>query len=333
MGRRKGVLDVNRSRRRLFYGTGLTLAVVFTILVSVIAVTRQYVQRPVVSIAAARTDRNVLYGLYSGLGLLMDIHHPERANGYGIVLIPGSGWSGSPTLNATPLKNDPDQVPLFVPPLLTAGYTVFVINHRVAPRFHYPSALEDAARAVRFIRHNAADYKIDARRIGGMGYSSGANLVALLGVKPDDARPDSSDPIATQSARLQCVVAGATPADLTSETTADGYQVLTGYLGVPVSAEVPKNGQAHKLLIEASPLTYVTPDDAPMLFFSGDRDRLVPITNVRRMVSALQEANVRTKIIEIKGADHWPIQVPNAPDFLGATVDWFGECLTQRVTS
>lgn len=43
--------------------------------------------------AEVRVEKNVVYGMYSGLALLMDVYHPENPNGFGIVFISGSGWS------------------------------------------------------------------------------------------------------------------------------------------------------------------------------------------------------------------------------------------------
>jgi hypothetical protein len=42
--------------------------------------------------APTRVESNVIYGMHSGLALLMDVHYAETPNGYGIVFIPGSGW-------------------------------------------------------------------------------------------------------------------------------------------------------------------------------------------------------------------------------------------------
>ena len=56
------------------------------------------------SLAQTRVDSNVVYGMYSGLALLMDVHYPGTPNGYGIIFIPGSGWGAPPGLDATPLK-------------------------------------------------------------------------------------------------------------------------------------------------------------------------------------------------------------------------------------
>ena len=43
--------------------------------------------------AQARVERNVVYGMYSGVALLLDVHYPEQPNGYAIICVPGSGWT------------------------------------------------------------------------------------------------------------------------------------------------------------------------------------------------------------------------------------------------
>jgi acetyl esterase/lipase len=50
-----------------------------------------------------------------------------------------------------------------------------VITHRAAPRFHFPDAVQDAQRAVRYVRQNAGRYGIDKDRIGALGASSGGH--------------------------------------------------------------------------------------------------------------------------------------------------------------
>jgi acetyl esterase/lipase len=121
--------------------------------------------------AQTRVESNVVYGMYSGLALLMDVHHPEKPNGYGILFISGSGWHASLSYEERPLKEgvrDPFHGAFFQP-LVNSGYTVFAINHRAAPRFRHPAAVEDAQRAVRFIRYNAKRFGINPDRIGGVG--------------------------------------------------------------------------------------------------------------------------------------------------------------------
>src|ERR1700687_302906 len=78
--------------------------------------------------AQSRVDSNVVYGMYSGTALLLDVHYPARPNGFGIIFIPGSGWSAALGYAAPPLKES-DQVGMYVPSLTQAGYTVFAIIH------------------------------------------------------------------------------------------------------------------------------------------------------------------------------------------------------------
>jgi len=88
------------------------------------------VAKPPAAAAAPSVERNVIYGMVSGAALLLDVHRPARPNGRGVIFISGSGWQASTDYGATPLKEQ--QIGLWGPPLLAAGYTVFALNHRAA---------------------------------------------------------------------------------------------------------------------------------------------------------------------------------------------------------
>jgi BD-FAE/Ankyrin repeat len=154
--------------------------------------------------AQARVEKNVVYGMYSGTALLLNVHYPARPNGFGIVFIPGSGWGAPLRYSATPLKES-SQVGVYVPSLTEAGYTVFAITHRAIPTFRYPAALEDVQRAVRFVRHLAAKYGVNPARISGSGWSSGGHLVSMLGTMDGIGDLDDPDPVNRESAKLQSV--------------------------------------------------------------------------------------------------------------------------------
>ena len=96
----------------------------------------------IITFAQVRVERNVIYGMYSGTALLMDVHYPIDANGLGVIFVPGSGWSADTTYGAAGIK-DGELPRIWVPPLTGAGYTVFVPNHRAAPAFHYPDPVHD----------------------------------------------------------------------------------------------------------------------------------------------------------------------------------------------
>jgi acetyl esterase/lipase len=273
-----------------------------------------------------KIERNVIFGMYSGLALLMDVHYPAKPNGYGVVYIAGSGFHASQAYNASPLKQS-GQVLLFAKPLTEAGYTVFAICHRAAPRFRYPAAVEDVQRAVRFIRHNAKTYGIRPDRIGATGGSSGGHLVSMLGVLDGKGDPDDPDPVNRESAKVQCVVARAAPTDLVArmQEGSTGTATIASFLGMRLPGNAPPNSIEARTYREASPVTHVSSDDPPMLLLHGDEDRTVPIEQSEIMEQALKKAGVEVKLLRVAGGGHGAnfSGVENPPDYLGETVRWF----------
>ena len=94
---------------------------------------------------------------------------------------------------------------------IKAGISVVSINYRyswqaqlagVMPPVLWP--LEDAARALQFVRSRAVEWNIDKQRIGASGGSAGACSSLYLAFHDDMADPKSSDPIARESTRLWC---------------------------------------------------------------------------------------------------------------------------------
>jgi acetyl esterase/lipase len=284
--------------------------------------------------AQARVEQNVVYGMYSGAALLLDIHYPARPNGFGIVFIAGSGWNAPLGYSASPLKESP-QVEMYVPSLAQAGYTVFSLTHRATPTFRYPAPVEDAQRAVRFIRHNAVKYGIDAARIGGSGGSSGAHLVSMLATMDGTGDPSDADLVNRESAKLQCIVARAAPIDLVRMTPTIAADALALLLGARVVESTSKTSIEYKTAWAASPINYVSKDDAPVLLVHGDADRTVPFHQSELMEAALRNAGVPVKLIRIEGGDHGPTfpGAKNPPDYKAEMVKWFDQYLRRNVPS
>lgn len=283
--------------------------------------------------AQGRVESNVVYGMYSGAALLLDVHYPAKPNGFGIIFIPGSGWSAPLGYAAVPLKES-EQVGMYVPSLTEAGYTVFAITHRATPTFRYPAPVEDAQRAVRFIRHNAAKYGIDPARIGGAGGSSGAHLVSMLGTMGGPGDPGDTDPVNRESSRLQCVVARAAPLDLLQMSMPASGGGMSLFLGVRVTASAPKTSVEYKTAWAASPINYVATDSPPFLLIHGDADRTVPFQQSEMMEAALKKASVPVKLVRIPGGDHGPTfpGATNLPDYKGEMVKWFDVYLRRAGT-
>ncbi len=272
---------------------------------------------------AARVEKNVIYGMHSGLALLMDVHVPPQPNGYAVIVIAGSGWHMPLAYGSGGLKERAAST-RYVERLIEAGYTLFAINHRAAPRFRYPAAVEDAQRAVRFVRHHAKDYGIDPARIGGFGGSSGGHLVSMLGTLDGAGDAEDPDPVNRQSSRLQCVVAAAAPSDLGRIRTERGLAAVTSFIGIPAPGASPGSAE-HKTFRSASPVTHVSADDAPMLLMHGDADETVPFEQSELMDAALRQAEVQVVLLRIAGAGHGVNfeGATNPPDYLSEMVRWF----------
>jgi acetyl esterase/lipase len=247
--------------------------------------------------ASHRIEQNLVYGMYSGLALLMDVHHPDEPNGYGVIHIAGSGYTAPLSVDAGQLKHQPGHLRHEAWPMIGAGYTVFAINHRSAPRFRYPTQDEDARRAVRFIRSKADLFGIDPDRIGAIGGSSGGHLVSMLALQDGTGDPEDPSPINRLSAKVQCVVARAVRA----KRSGNDSQLLLGYRIMPRLGE---ESEEHRTAREASPYTHVTADDPPMLLLHGDVDPIIPIQGARDLKEALEKVGVPVELIEVKGGGH-----------------------------
>lgn len=246
--------------------------------------------------AQTPTEKNVIYGMYSGLALLMDVYRPEQSNGYGVIFVAGSGWQAPLEYNAVGLKDGVPQTAAWLPPLLRAGYTVFAINHRATPRFHYPAPLEDVQRAVRFVRHHAKHYGLQPMLIGALAGSSGGHLTGLAAMLAAPGINDDPDPVNRQPATLQCIVLRAAPTDFTK---------LLDSAGVAALMELPSGSPATvKAYAAASPITHVSRSAPPTLLLHGDADETVPYQQSVAMEAALRGVHVPVKLVTVPGGAH-----------------------------
>ena len=259
----------------------------------------------------SRTETNVIYGMHGGLALLMDVYVPTNQNGYGIIVIPGSGFHQLMSYDATPLNKSPWYLTNIIGTnnLINNGYTLFVINHRSAPIFRFPAAVEDAQRAVQFIRSKAEAYNINKERIGAIGHSSGAHLVSMLGTMDDIKNQESKNPIDNESSKVQGVVALAGAFDMTE--FASGGSGDIGAVASFVGTHLPNwrgsnmpNEYEYELYAKASPISYVTKDDAPFLLVHGTNENVVPTNQSKIFHEQLVVNNANSNLIIIENGGH-----------------------------
>ena len=235
-------------------------------------------------------EKDVVYGKGGEEELKLNLGRPKEQSGPSpcVVIIHGGGWAAGN-------KSQHDGQ---VRELAKRGYVAATVGYRFAPKHIFPAQIEDVKCAVRFLRANAEKYKIDKDRIGAVGFSAGAHLSMLLGTmdKEDGLEGDGGNP--EQPSKVNAVVAFFGPTDLTSSDWPEKTgQILVSFLG-------GSRQEKPELYKKASPITYVTPGDAPMLLIQGTKDGLVPWTQATAMGDALTKAGVYGRVDLILGAHH-----------------------------
>lgn len=219
----------------------------------------------------------------------LDVYRPkgEAAARAAIIFFHGGGWRGG----------DKRQFAWYAEDAASQGYVAFAANYRLAPQHRYPAAVDDAQRVVRWVRANAARYGVDLKRVAAVGSSAGGHLAAMLGTR--ETR-DNSDPLLTKfSSRVTCVVDYFGPTDLTNlgGSSAGETGLLFEFLG-------KSHHNAPELWADASPLTHVSPQSAPLLAIHGTADTSVPLSQSEALVEKLKKAGVEANLLKFEGAAH-----------------------------
>jgi acetyl esterase/lipase len=148
----------------------------------------------------------------------------------------------------------------------------------------FPAPQHDGARAVQFLRSKAKDWNIDPRRVACFGGSAGAGISMWIGFHEDLADPQSDDPVARQSTRIQAI------GTFGGQSTYDPIQIkeLIGgrawehpsifkVYGVTTAEEaLHPTPERQKLYDEASAFTHLTSDDPPLYMVYSEADGPLP---------------------------------------------------------
>ena len=201
-----------------------------------------------------------------------------------------------------------DQVPLEYVPL---GYAVASVDYRLSQDAVFPAQIQDCKAAVRWLRANAATYRLDSDRFAAWGYSAGGHLAALLGACGGVERFDTGDNLRVSS-RVQAVVDYYGPTDfLQIDTHALPSAVPHNPPNSPESQLIGGPIQENKDKVKAAnPISYVTAEAAPFLIFHGDADPVVPHQQSRLLADALERAGVPVTFYTVSGSGHGGFKDP-----------------------
>jgi len=180
-----------------------------------------------------------------------------------VIVCPGGGYQ-----RRAPHEGEP-----FARLFAEHGFVGVVLHYRVAPNRH-PLPMTDACRAVRMVRHMAADLNIGANRVALMGFSAGGHLASTVATQPNLHRDAQDDLAGNFSARPDRLI-----------------------LGYPVISFVTKyhTGSAQSLLGDSPSLEarrqlanelHVTAQNPPAFLFHTADDPAVPVENSLNFAAA-----------------------------------------------
>ena len=183
--------------------------------------------------------------------------------------------------------------------LAERGFVAATCSYRLAPKYQFPAAVHDTKAAVRWLRANAAQYKINPSKIGVTGGSAGGHLAQFLAVTPDVPEFEGTGGNADQSSTVACVVNVYGPSDFTKSygKSVDAHEVLPLWLGGNLETARVRH-------IRSSPLYWVTPNAAPTLCIHGTEDKYVAHEQAVWMVDKLKAATVEAELLTLEGAGH-----------------------------
>ncbi len=196
----------------------------------------------------------------------------DKATGAGIVICPGGGYG------ALAMDHEGHQVAKW---LNTIGVAGFVLKYRLGRRYQHPAPLQDAQRAMRYVRAHAKEWKIDPHRLGIMGFSAGGHLASTVATHFDAGDPKSDDPIERESCRPDFAILCYPVISMTEPFGHSGSK--RNLLGPNPDPKLAENLSNEK---------QVTADTPPTFIFHTGADTGVPVENSLAFYQALRKAKV-----------------------------------------
>jgi acetyl esterase/lipase len=251
--------------------------------------------------ADVKVQGGVVYARSGKTDLKLDLAIPLGQEGPfpAVIFIHGGGWAGGHRWGHRGQIKTAAQ----------RGYVAASISYRLmqfdrnnrdtttaSPTF--PAQVHDAKTAVRWLRAHAGQYNVDPDRIGVVGFSAGGHLALMLGLTDptDGLEGDGGHP--DQSSRIQAVVNFFGPTEMIECHRKSTLSWLFRLFLDGTPDEVPRRYKA------ASPVTYASRDDPPVLTIHGDRDKVVPVSQARLLDEKMKHSGASHTLMILEGQPH-----------------------------
>lgn len=223
-----------------------------------------------------------------------------------ILILPGGGYH-----HTSPRESEPVALRF-----AALGYAAFVLHYSCAPSV-FPTALREAAMAIRYIRQNAADFEIDPHKVAALGFSAGGHLCGCLGMLFDS--PEVADLGTARQLRPDALGLCYPVAVSWGRTHEGSFENLCG----------GEESLRKRLSLDA----LVRPDMPPVFLWHTREDASVPCRNSLLLAQAMEEAGVdfamhiyRKGMHGLSTADHMAFPADDLPKISWDVPGWLEAC-------
>lgn len=229
---------------------------------------------------------------------------PTNATGAAMVICPGGGYA----------QLAPHEGKDYALWLNQHGVTCFVLKYRLGSSgYHHPAMLNDAARAVRWVRAHADDYKIDPKRVGIMGSSAGGHLASTLLTHFDAGDTNAADVVERQSSRPDLGILCYAVISLGEFAHQGSKENLLGKSPSPELVQLLSNE------------LQVTTNTPPCFIWTTFEDKTVPMENSLLFAGALRKNHVPFDLHIYQKGGHG-MGLAEKPPF-AQPHPWAGDCV------
>jgi acetyl esterase/lipase len=198
-----------------------------------------------------------------------------NATGSAVVICPGGGYAHLADHEGRPVAQW----------LNTLGIKAFVLKYRLGPSgYRHPAMLQDAQRAIEYVRSHAKELGIDPAKIGIMGFSAGGHVASSAGTHFSPGDPNAADPLARVSSRPDFMILI--------------YPVIT--MGEFAHAGSRKNllgdHPPQELIDLMSNEKQVTRETPPAFLVHTENDATVPVENSLQFAAAMRKAGAGVEL-------------------------------------
>lgn len=218
---------------------------------------------------------------FSTLDLYLPDENPTRT---AVIICPGGGYGG-----LSEIHEGSDVAQWFNDHQIAA----FVLRYRHGKQHLNPAPVEDARRAIQYVRHHGDKFQIDPDRVGIMGFSAGGHLASVSCTHLHDGNPHADDPIARHPAVPSFAIL-AYPVITFIEPFSHGGS-RDHFLGENADTALLEKFSSERQVTERTPPTFL---------YHTDQDQPVPAENAVRYYLALRQHGIPAELHIFRPGKH-----------------------------